>query len=157
MFSSLISQIRSLITEQGSLFPCLVIRKHLENYFQRHLSLSHTLLTQHPLLLLFYVQRKLWYKPLQTPGLWSWRPPTCRQVDTMQIILWKPVSPGCKGEWKKWRPQDILEKNSDLPRWRNGKEFAWWGRRRKRDGFDPWVGKIPWLRKWQPTPVAPWS
>ena len=59
MFSSLISQIRSLITEQGSLFPCLVIRKHLENYFQRHLSLSHTLLTQHPLLLLFYVQRKL--------------------------------------------------------------------------------------------------
>jgi len=22
-----------------------------------------------------------------------------------------------------------------------------------RDGFDPWVGKIPWRRKWQPTPV----
>ena len=20
-------------------------------------------------------------------------------------------------------------------------------------GFDPWVGKIPWTRKWQPTPV----
>ena len=20
-------------------------------------------------------------------------------------------------------------------------------------GFDPWVGKIPWIRKWQPTPV----
>ena len=20
-------------------------------------------------------------------------------------------------------------------------------------GFDPWVGKIPWKRKWQPTPV----
>ena len=20
-------------------------------------------------------------------------------------------------------------------------------------GFDPWVGKIPWRRKWQPTPV----
>ena len=24
------------------------------------------------------------------------------------------------------------------------------GRRR---GFDPWVGKIPWRKKWQPTPV----
>ena len=24
-----------------------------------------------------------------------------------------------------------------------------WGR----PGFDPWVGKIPWRRKWQPTPV----
>ena len=22
-----------------------------------------------------------------------------------------------------------------------------------RHGFDPWVGKIPWGRKWQPTPV----
>ena len=24
------------------------------------------------------------------------------------------------------------------------------GRRR---GFDPWVGKVPWKKKWQPTPV----
>ena len=23
----------------------------------------------------------------------------------------------------------------------------------RRPGFDPWVGKIPWSRKWQPTPV----
>ena len=22
----------------------------------------------------------------------------------------------------------------------------------RRPGFDPWVGKIPWRRKWQPTP-----
>ena len=26
-------------------------------------------------------------------------------------------------------------------------------RRGKRLGFDPWVWKIPWRRKWQPTPV----
>ena len=26
-------------------------------------------------------------------------------------------------------------------------------RRCKRCGFNPWVGKIPWRRKWQPTPV----
>ena len=33
-----------------------------------------------------------------------------------------------------------------LPWWLTGKEFAcqcW------RHGFDPWVGKIPWRRKWQ--------
>ena len=24
---------------------------------------------------------------------------------------------------------------------------------RERCGFDPWVGKIPWRRAWQPTPV----
>ena len=23
----------------------------------------------------------------------------------------------------------------------------------KRPGFNPWVGKIPWRREWQPTPV----
>ena len=37
-----------------------------------------------------------------------------------------------------------------LPRWLSGKELAWHCRRR---GFDPWVRKIPWRRKWQPTPV----
>ena len=37
-----------------------------------------------------------------------------------------------------------------LPRWHNGKESACQCRR---CGFDPWVGKIPWRRKWQPTPV----
>ena len=26
-------------------------------------------------------------------------------------------------------------------------------RRHKKQGFDPWVGKIPWSRKWQPTVV----
>ena len=39
---------------------------------------------------------------------------------------------------------------SCLPRWHSGKESTcqcggW--------GFDPWVGKILWRRKWQPTPV----
>ena len=32
----------------------------------------------------------------------------------------------------------------------------WWYRNRlqyRRPGFDPWVGKIPWRRAWQPTPV----
>ena len=26
--------------------------------------------------------------------------------------------------------------------------------RRKRHGFDPWVGKIPWRRAWQLSPVC---
>ena len=39
-----------------------------------------------------------------------------------------------------------------LPRWLNGKESTC----RCKDtghGFDPWVGKIPWRRAWQPAPV----
>ena len=34
-----------------------------------------------------------------------------------------------------------------------GKESAYQSRRHKRCGFDPWVGKIPGSRKWQPIPV----
>ena len=40
-----------------------------------------------------------------------------------------------------------------FPRCRSGKESICPCRRCKRLGFDPWVGKIPWGRKWQPTPV----
>ena len=35
----------------------------------------------------------------------------------------------------------------------SGKESTCQCRRHKRCGFNPWVGKIPWSRKWQPTPV----
>ena len=35
----------------------------------------------------------------------------------------------------------------------SGKEPACCWRRLKRHGFDPWVGKIPWRRARQPTPV----
>ena len=34
--------------------------------------------------------------------------------------------------------------------WLSGKESTRQCRRRR---FDPWLGKIPWRRKWQPTPV----
>ena len=37
-----------------------------------------------------------------------------------------------------------------LSRWLSGKESVFQCKRR---GFNPWVRKIPWRRKWQPTPV----
>ena len=37
-----------------------------------------------------------------------------------------------------------------LPRWCSAKECCL---QCKRSGFNPWVGKIPWSRKWQPIPV----
>ena len=40
-----------------------------------------------------------------------------------------------------------------LPRWHSGKESPCQCRRCNRHRFDPWVGKIPWSRKWQPTSV----
>ena len=35
----------------------------------------------------------------------------------------------------------------------SGKGSACQCRRCKKHGFNPWVGKIPWRRAWQPTPV----
>ena len=50
----------------------------------------------------------------------------------------------------------------------HGKRLPWWLSRQRihlqcwRPGFDPWVGKMPWKRAWQPIPVSlpgesPWT
>ena len=39
----------------------------------------------------------------------------------------------------------------ELPQWLSGKESAC--RRHRSLWLDPWVGKVPWRRAWQPTPV----
>ena len=41
--------------------------------------------------------------------------------------------------------------NLELPWWPNGKEPACQYRKHE---FHPWVRKIRWRRKWQPTPVS---
>ena len=52
-------------------------------------------------------------------------------------------------------PLNQVIKNSawlerSLPWWLSGKEFTYQCRRCR---FDPWIRKIPWRRKWQPTPL----
>ena len=39
---------------------------------------------------------------------------------------------------------------TQLPWWLSKNPLSQCGR----DSFDPWVGRIPWRRKWQPTPVV---
>ena len=46
-----------------------------------------------------------------------------------------------------------MDKDTDFWGQAGGKEPAWQCQRYKRCEFDPWVGKIPWRRAWQPTPV----
>ena len=50
-----------------------------------------------------------------------------------------------------WKRNELWA--SGLPRWLRGEEFTCQCRKCRRCGLDPWVGKIPWRRKWQPTPV----
>ena len=50
-------------------------------------------------------------------------------------------------------PLYLLSKYSDFPGGASAKEPACQCKRHKRRGFCPWVGKNPWRRAWQPTPV----
>ena len=52
--------------------------------------------------------------------------------------------------WKSWFQLVLPLVQHCLPLWRR-----WWRvcLQCGRLGFDPWVGMIPWRRKWQPTPV----
>ena len=47
----------------------------------------------------------------------------------------------------------ILTSLPGFPGGNSGKESAYQRRRHKTHSFDSWVRKIPWRRKWQPTPV----
>ena len=49
------------------------------------------------------------------------------------------------------KPENI--KVMGLPRWLSDKESTRQCRRYERCRFNPWGRKIPWRRKWQPTPV----
>ena len=61
-------------------------------------------------------------------------------------------------EGKKSLPIVIADLTVFKERWNfsggtSGKEPTCQYRRHKRCGFDPWVGKIPWGRAWQPSAV----
>ena len=44
-------------------------------------------------------------------------------------------------------------KHQGFPSGTSGKELACQCKRHKRYKFNPWVRKIHWSRKWQPTPI----
>ena len=55
----------------------------------------------------------------------------------------------CMAESLRYSPETITKV---LIGWGSGKESTYYCRRR-RCRLNPWVRKIPWRRKWQPTPV----
>ena len=85
--------------------------------------------------------------PDLTPAFLRW-PPLHLQVPPHGLpwSIFSNLSPD-KADWDEGTyinvPQGLL-------RWRSSKESACQCRRCE---FEPWVGKIPWRRKWQPTPV----
>ena len=82
---------------------------------------------------------------LESPSLGS---TVLNQSSTMTCCLgWRPARK--KGKAKKSQSDIILGVSNGA----SGERSACQCRRHKRSGFNPWAGKIPWRRKWQPTPV----
>ena len=48
----------------------------------------------------------------------------------------------------------LYEQYMGFPDGTSGKEPTCLIRRHKRLGFNPWVGKMPWRRVWQPSPYS---
>ena len=64
------------------------------------------------------------------------------------VITFLPRSKRLLISWLQSPSAVILEPKMSFPCSSVGKESAC-----RRPGFDSWLGKIPWRRKWQPTPV----
>ena len=96
------------------------------------------------------------------------KPQTLSGIPTHPLLSAKIIPKAPKGQAKANRrvregplfPRDLCSSVSPLcPEsgsflgGASGKEPACQCRRRKRWGFNPWIGKILWRRAWQPTPV----
>ena len=104
-------------------------------------------------------QHSLWTYPLSMLELSKWDEMELERQETEDTGLVVLGRNSLLGEWetifllkfkflnlRKWKHAVFF----CLPRQLSGKESTCQCRR---CGFSPWVGKIPWLRKWQPTPV----
>ena len=56
-------------------------------------------------------------------------------------------------QWRPWKTGIMFSCIWGFPSGTSGKEPTCQCRRHRRCKFNPWVGKIPWRRKWQHTPV----
>ena len=90
---------------------------------------------------------KLWFRKIVTQAFVEKTPNTLFLHKRRKIILYD------QNVWKEVcivLSKESLRRPSGLSWWLSGKESACHCRKHK---FDSWVRKIPWRRKWQPTPV----
>ena len=81
---------------------------------------------------------------------------TCVNLWLILVDVWRKPARYCKAilfQLKKNFKKNSDKLSLDFPGDASGKEPTCHCRRHKRCGFDPWVGKVPWRRKRQPTPA----
>ena len=116
----------------------------------------------------------MWITAVSVPVGWGWiaggEGPACDSLHMLlaplcgQVILCGPpfsehsfsllysgLDLGSSLHWQ-W-PSCHFHLIPGFPVGTSSKEPACQCRRHKRHGLDPWIGKIPWRRAWQPTPV----
>ena len=99
----------------------------------------------------------------QAVTVWRWTGSSCHRICT-QGAQWEAaqkVNIPLRMVRRKWGNQSTPHTVNPgwtlagLPRWLSGEESAHQCRRRR---FDPWIRKIPWRRKWPPTPsILAWG
>ena len=86
--------------------------------------------------------------------------PSVHGIFWARILEWVATSSSRGSSWSRHRTQvswvSCISRQTfylRLPKWLRGKDSTCQCRILRRLGFDAWVRKIPWRRKWQPTPV----
>ena len=91
----------------------------------------------------------------------------CLRTIDLHSVSSSVVVSGCSLSWSELKVHIDVKKLSPvhlvcfercgggigLPRWHSGKESTHNAGDTRDAGCDPWVGKMPWNRTWQPTPV----
>ena len=75
------------------------------------------------------------------------------QIRVLSLFTWTLQAHVGRRVVHVFRPKLLFFWNEELSRGQNSKESASQCRRRRRSRFDPWAGKVPWRRKWQPPTV----
>ena len=82
---------------------------------------------------------------------WVGKIPWRREWNRLQYSCWEnPMGSQIRHSWATYTTTTAIMIKEGFPRWCSGEESASQCRRHKRHGFDSWVRKIPWRRKWQP-------
>ena len=100
---------------------------------------------------LWWEEDEKWRRGREQHGLASRR--TGRPPTTGPICSPQQEWCGIGGHGGQGRKEGSTSGGRGLPRWLSRKESACPCRRHRRYEFSPWVRKMPWRRKWQPTQV----
>ena len=89
-----------------------------------------------------------WKKLMVVIGLHTYLQVYIGRVSHSVVSLWDPMEPT-----RLLRSWDFSGHMQINPWWLSDKRICLYCRRHRRREFDPWIEKIPWRKRWEPSPV----